>query len=181
MNTSDRCIACAADFHWECYQPDGDSCCCPVGVVFEGNKRGGPVKENDQVTDVLSTGRKRAAVAFPLDPHADCEWRGLKFAGGGFSPIVGCVEGKQVNRHHGPDKSVLNNEIGNVHRICATCHNRWHARNDEAYGERPPNGLPFLPRMGDCLSHDGETKATDEDIVKAELEWFGKTLDKVMD
>src|SRR5690606_34666932 len=143
----------------ECLAPVGeDECCCPETTIIigEGNKRGGPVKENSEITDVLSTGRKRAAVLFPIDPESPCEWRGLKFAGGGVSPIVGCVYGKQTNRHHGPDKSVLNNESGNVHRICATCHNRWHAANDEHYGDRPPAGAPFLPRLEECLPHDPE-------------------------
>ena len=118
---------------------------------------------------------------FPIDPESPCEWRGLKFAGGGVSPIVGCVYGKQTNRHHGPDKSVLNNEQGNVHRICATCHNRWHAANDEHYGDRPPAGAPFLPRLEECLPHDPETKASNEEIVESEFRWAGKKLQKAVD
>jgi hypothetical protein len=139
-----RCIACVADDHNGCYDPeivDGvDVCCCTDENAFLAPvHRGGPLKSNKDLKDVLSTGRKRAAVLFPIDPEAACEWRGLKNAGGGINPIVGCVQGKSTNRHHGPDKSVLNNTQGNVHRICSTCHNRWHAKNDELYGDRPPN------------------------------------------
>lgn len=58
--------------------------------------------------------------------------------GGGEFPIQGCSDGVQLNRHHGPDKNTLNNEPGNVHRICAHCHNRWHAKNDPDYDPNKP-------------------------------------------
>jgi hypothetical protein len=90
-------------------------------------------KNDDEIKDDKSTGRKRAAVLYPLDREASCEWRNLKFAGGGMYPIFGCSEGKQVHRHHGPDKDTLNNASGNVHRICNECHACWHTNNDEAY------------------------------------------------
>lgn len=80
-----------------------------------------------------STGRKRAAELYPLDRNADCEWRGLANVGGGKHPIIGCLNGKQSNRHHGPDKDTLNNANGNVHRICNRCHNIWHEHNDADY------------------------------------------------
>lgn len=44
-----------------------------------------------------------------------------------------CDDNRQKARHHGPDKNTLNNEQGNVHRICHFCHNTWHAVNDEDY------------------------------------------------
>jgi hypothetical protein len=27
----------------------------------------------------------------------------------------------------------MNNDEGNVHRICSHCHNKWHAANDDDY------------------------------------------------
>ena len=178
----DRCIACAADYHEECYVPlmandDGDIyCCCPADALGGEPSVRGPLKIGIEMRDVLSTGRKRAANAFPLpgpgEPPMDCEWKGLRNAGGGVKPIVGCFSGNATDRHHGPDKSTLNNEPGNVHRICSTCHNRWHARNDPHYGKRPDAGLPFVPVGGlECLDHDPLTEATTEEIVKAGIEW----------
>lgn len=95
-------------------------------------------KRDDALIDQQSTGRKRAALQYPLDREADCEWLGRLSQGGGTSPIAGCgidgrLNGKQQARHHGPDKNTLNNEHGNVHRICHSCHNRWHAANDKNY------------------------------------------------
>lgn len=108
-------------------------------------------KEDSEVKDPHSTGRKRAAVLYPIEDGAKCEWRRLAYAGGGKRPIVGCVEGLQENRHHGPDKNTLNNAEGNVHRICAGCHNLWHHLNDEDYHPQ----LGHKPRV-----------ATDEELVK---------------
>jgi hypothetical protein len=70
---------------------------------------------------------------YPLVAESACEWQGLSECGGGLYPILGCLSGKQQARHHGPDKSVSNNEEGNVHRICHFCHNRWHAANNAEY------------------------------------------------
>lgn len=93
--------------------------------------------------DQQSTGRKRAARLYPLDFDAPCEWTNRSNCGGGSSPIRGCVSGTQQARHHGPDKSVVNNEEGNVHRICHYCRNRWHVANDATYdwnaGYYPPH------------------------------------------
>lgn len=89
--------------------------------------------------DQQSTGRKRAAKLYPLNPTSYCEWAGQEQKGGGKSPIAGCGLrpgtdiGFQQCRHHGPDKNTLNNEAGNVHRICSACHNEWHAKNDADY------------------------------------------------
>jgi hypothetical protein len=96
-------------------------------------------KRDAALRDQQSTGRKRAARLYPLDRDAECEWAGSTSAGGGTNPIPGCgkrrntVKGKQQARHHGPDKNTLNNEPGNVHRICHSCHNAWHAVNDPDY------------------------------------------------
>lgn len=123
------CLSCRQDFHSEC----GDPCCCvqatpiPLGIDLP------PVESPSDFKDPHSTGRKRAFKLYPLDYDAPCEWRGIKYAGGGNHPIVGCANGKQQSRHHGPDKNTLNNTKGNVHRICHDCHNNWHAVNDPGY------------------------------------------------
>lgn len=96
-------------------------------------------KTDATLKDQQSTGRKRAAKLYPLDPEKFCEWSGKRNQGGGKSPIDGCgirpgtIIGRQFCRHHGPDKNTLNNEVGNVHRICTPCHNEWHAKNDKDY------------------------------------------------
>ena len=90
-------------------------------------------KDDSVLKDQQSTGRKRAARWYPLDETALCEWSMKTNCGGGQNPITGCAANLQQARHHGPDKNTLNNEKGNVHRICHTCHNRWHTLNDEGY------------------------------------------------
>lgn len=106
---------------------------------------------------------------YPFIEGGDCEWQGMKNCGGGKRPIVGCIDGKQEARHHGPDKNTLNNETGNVHRICHTCHNRWHARNDEGY------------IWGAVYNSHSPSGATREDFIASEVEWAGKSLKNVVD
>ena len=111
---------------------------------------GRPPKESgEDMSDVLSTGRKRAVAAAPIGKGMVCEWSRLEKAGGGVEPIAGCPGYPAADVHHGPDKSVLNNEVGvNLHRICKHCHHRWHAANDRYYdGERPENGEAWTPTM----------------------------------
>ena len=134
--------------------------------------------EGDAMTDVLSTGRKRAAALLPTKEMAlsKCHWAGLKYAGGGIYPIVGCNgERAPQHRHHGPDKSVLNNEVFvNLFAVCYWCHNRWHTLNDPTYQEpRPLYGAAWLPRedMGKFHDHDRETLATDLDRKANEAFW----------
>jgi hypothetical protein len=176
------CSACAAGIHWECYDPLANNpdtfCCCPnlsstdlTTAIREQNKRGGQTKVNEDVTDPKSTGRKRAAVLYPLDSDEQCEWKELKSAGGGKYPIIGCIDGKQKNRHHGPDKDTLNNDEGNVHRICPHCHNRWHTKNDPDYD----------PKSEDCKVHDPETKATPEELVRNEMYWSTRKVERAHD
>jgi len=176
------CIACLAEIHGECidlpsdYVPDTASfisdyrnipCCChssqvAAGIVKE-QSRANASKEDSAVTDPESTGRKRAAVLYPIAANMPCDWRGLKAACGGRVPIIGCIEGIAVHRHHGPDKSTLNNDAGNVHRICHTCHNRWHALNDPLYG--------VVKTLENAIPHDPDTIATPEEQLTNELEW----------
>lgn len=126
---------------------------------------------DEHVTDIKSTGRKRAARQYPIEEGMICEWAKLRYAGGGVKPIIGCPGNPAVARHHGPDKDTLNNEFGNVHRICVHCHNRFHAENDQYYGERSEvGGVPFLPLpQYDLKPHDRETQATVEEIAENEV------------
>lgn len=105
-----------------------------------------------------------------------CEFAWLARAGGGVTPIVGCPGYPATDIHHGPDKNTLRNVVGNVHRICAYCHNRWHAVNDPAYGPRPTKadgsvnaGVPFTPVDRPFEDHDPDTKATDEEVFAEEM------------
>lgn len=191
MEIKDPCPACRAGFPNECHyaweDPDWESCgeikfTLTGEVKSEGISETGEVSESDsgyiddgydavkdlsQYKDPLSTGRKRAAQMYPIELGMVCEWAGLKYAGGGTTPIVGCIGRPASDRHHGPDKNTMNNAPGNVHRICDFCHNTWHALNDPDYGERPDHTQPFLPK-GEWSQHDAETKATQAEILEAE-------------
>jgi len=160
------CPSCGAGLHWEC---KSDPCCCssdPAPVAEEENDRTYKRRftRDSNLKDQQSTGRKRAARDYPLDRTAPCEWQGLRFAGGGKDPIVGCSQGLQQARHHGPDKNTLNNGEGNVHRICHKCHNRWHTLNDVGYVER-------VGEAGYGAAHDATTKAGMDDLVESEMYW----------
>ena len=114
------CAFCAVGWPHE----ETESCfnvAIPVSVgESEEVRRGAPEKEGTSMKDVLSTGRKRAADAAPIEGGLVCEWAMLKEAGGGIEPIQGCPGNPATDRHHGPDKSVLNNTVGvNLHRICS--------------------------------------------------------------
>jgi len=126
-------------------------------------------KSDASLRDQQSTGRKRAAEMYPLDRDADCEWKLQKNCGGDRFPIVGCLDGKQQARHHGPDKNTLNNDQGNVHRICHQCHNRWHAKNDEGYV------------WGGVYNSHSPTSCSQEEVMAAEIHWVGKKLKAVVD
>ena len=103
-------------------------------AIEEEEKKTPYYKSDDKVTDVLSTGRKRAAKLYGhlIDGEYPCEWRLKKNVGGGI-PISGCINGFAQDIHHGPDKNTLNNERHNIHLICKTCHKRWHITNDPVY------------------------------------------------
>ena len=198
------CPACAAGYPEECQNPDTVvghpewiipclSAFTSLSVVTEKTKGpvGRPLLDPDQVTDVRSTGRKRAAMVMPFLEDRVCDWAHLKFAGGGVIPILGCegntiTEAKKTeearekgydevgHRHHGPDKNVLNNTPGvNLHGVCTPCHTRWHALNNRYYdvAGRPENAsTPFLP-VEPYYLHDSQTTFTDEDRELVEQWW----------
>lgn len=159
------CSACGRGFHEECRTKC--KLCHPKkkAIVITGKtstsgeylKRG---KTAEGLKDAASTGRKRAAELYPLDKSAPCEWRGKRNCGGGRNPIIGCVDGTQKHRHHGPVKDTTRNTSGNVHRICTNCHTRWHERNDLEYDQREYGLLP----------HDPE-EATPEELVTNHMKW----------
>lgn len=171
------CSYCPVGLHFTCLTfNQADECCCPQTQTIESSgERQGRLKDAAHMRDPLSTGRKRAAQLFPLpgkdDPEEECEWAFLKYAGGGVKPIIGCGGNPMVARHHGPDKDIINNAVGNVHRICVHCHNRWHTLNDPFYGTRPQPGTPFVPLEGEVLAHDLDTLATDDERLANELYW----------
>jgi len=162
------CIECGRRFHDECEIGDCEECHGEADrvvknlVTIGGDGRGHPLKEPEDVTDLYSTGRKRAAKLYPLFKDKPCEWQGKKNCGGGL-PIVGCIDGLQSNRHHGPVKQVLRNEPGNVHRICTNCHHRWHAVNDPTYDEDIWNTKPHAPE-----------EATELELIVNDVEWKSK-------
>jgi hypothetical protein len=193
------CHSCRVGYHAECMEVwhyEDMDCCCGGEIAFDsagnvrveettgdiidgkdvdggylGNAHAG-TKSLGDYKDPVSTGRKLAAQAAPIDAGLVCEWAGLARAGGGVFPIVGCIGRAASDRHHGPDKNTMNNAVGtNLHRICDHCHNTWHALNDPAYGERPDQSKPFIPQgeFGvDWFAHDAVSKATTEQIIEAE-------------
>lgn len=178
------CLPCATGYHFECWRPNNTpACCCHDELKADGmianakaivrERRGRKNKATGEVKDVESTGRKRAAILYPLDREAPCEWQGKKNVGGGVEPIVGCINGLQSNIHHGPDKNTLNNDPDNISRICARCHNRWHTANDKYYAARPPVGnVPFVPRPPlIALPLSQWEIATPEELVENELRY----------
>jgi len=197
---SDPCLACRASFHNECdtfWEADSLDCCCGGEVKFgaDGSVKAQEAdiisdgdsadtgyisdgyaaqKDISEYKDPVSTGRKRAKEMYPITAGMTCEWAGLKFAGGGVQPIIGCIGRPASDRHHGPDKNTMNNAPENLHRICDFCHNTWHAVNDPFYGERPEHTKPFLPAGFDWKKHDGTTKATQEELLKSEAERMSK-------
>jgi hypothetical protein len=187
------CGPCAVGYHWECKHPTGEGLChCtteqPVAADIndrllessdtEKKERGGQIKDLANVKDLESTGRKRAAKLYPIPKDGEpgypmaCEWRGLLQAGGGVIPLVGCIDGLAKDIHHGPDKNTLSNFVGNVHRICKTCHNRWHTLNDKYYlGERPLGDTPYLPLSEYDFSTHVLLRANKEQLAASEAAW----------
>jgi hypothetical protein len=191
----DPCLSCRVGFHNECDVSWSNDASAPCGcggkeVKFtnEGDvkapKEVGDTSDSGYVEDgyegykdiseykdPLSTGRKRAATMYPIETGMVCEWAGLKNAGGGVVPIVGCLGRPASDRHHGPDKNTMNNAPENMHRICDFCHNTWHGVNDPFYGPRPDHTLPFTPKgvFGvEWFAHNSVTKATTDELIAAE-------------
>ena len=200
------CVSCRIQLCYSCYEPDeNDECCCKGNhgeEVFENIFVGKPVEPKEHVEliekrlpgrprlppeetkDALRAGRLRAGRAIKIPPGTICQWAGLKFAGGGIRPITGCIGRPAGARHHGPDKSTYDNEIGvNLHLICHQCHNRWHALNDEFYDKRPTDGSTYLPRpdAGKNHFHDPNSTATVAEQAEWELYWQTPKAKRVLE
>lgn len=170
------CHNCGRNFHDECVvgcskchpeKQDGLSFLKPDTALIS-NATGGEPKKRKELKDSESTGRKRAAKLYPINSNLDCEWKGKKNCGGGRRPIIGCIDGKQEHRHHGPVKKTTYNHEGNVHRICASCHVRWHEINDLVYDLDDYNKLPHMPEP-----------ASLEEVTQNHLDWVsGKMGDR---
>lgn len=162
-----ECLYCPQGLHDMCH-PSEDICCCDIAAEMEMKKLASLNLEEDRTskapkdpeekrpvgrplktegfTDLLSTGRKRAAKLYAIQPGKICDWAWKKNCGGGVKPVTGCPGNLAKNIHHGPDKSVLNNSPTNISVVCPGCHNLWHSANDDFYpGERPEDGSEWLP------------------------------------
>ena len=189
------CYPCAIGMTAECLEPEEteDGRVIPCGVRYSQraesvtiSRRDGELTSPEDVTDPVSTGRKRAAGLAAILSGMTCEWAGLRHAGGGVIPVVGCAGNLiadkkggdpeqgylQGDRHHGPDKATLNNAMGqNLFRICKLCHNRWHVLNDPFYETpRPHPSKPWVPNEG-YYAHDPNTEATLEEQEIVDLWW----------
>lgn len=179
------CLSCGRGFHKECKRCRSKKCHKFDTFVTEGAEKeeeyesasatGDSVlqpkrRKKDDLKDPKSTGRKRAARLYPLDSNSPCEWRGLRNCGGGLRPIIGCLNGNQEHRHHGPIKDTTRNELGNVHRICNDCHNHWHELNDLVYIQKDYELLPHNP-----------VEATPKDIIEYTLKWKTGEMGKLFE
>lgn len=170
------CIFCVAEFPHDCDLQLAETVRETVreNDGYDGTVSrpvGRPPKNVGEFSDPISSGRKRAADVAPISVGLVCEWAFLKSAGGGVEPIQGCLGNPATDRHHGPDKSTLNNELGiNLHRICAYCHNRWHAANDQFYGpERPSDNSEWLPETVEWSPHNPDDKMNKMEALAAEM------------
>lgn len=172
------CFACGRGLHRECPRKGKCEKCHPnvpiestvvPGEAVETEKANGStnvqtdsprVPKSQNLKDPESTGRKRAARLYPIEVGTACEWQRKKNCGGGRRPIIGCYDGIQQHRHHGPVKRTTRNELGNVHRICTGCHVHWHELNDLIYEEADYGLLPHDP-----------IPATDEEVINNVLAW----------
>jgi hypothetical protein len=190
------CVSCRLELCYSCYEPEetfdtifdgeGGKRVQKVEPVLETEKRpvGRPRLPPEELKDALRAGRLRAGRTIKIEPGTICQWAGLKFAGGGIRPIIGCVGRPAGARHHGPNKSTADNEIGsNLHLICHQCHNRWHALNDEFYGERPADGADYLPRAdaGTNNFHDPNSTATLAEQAEWQLYWQTPKAKRVLE
>lgn len=144
-----KCINCVAGQHKLFCLSDGncndETPDAEISILDMENEE----REAHVYKDPISTGRKRAAVLYPLKAGMVCEWAYRKNCGGGISPIIGCSGRPATHIHHGPDKSTLNNERDNISLVCNFCHNRWHVANDPYYPEpRPVDNSEWLPTGG---------------------------------
>ena len=179
MAESKQCVNCVADYPISACLWYQDGCKAHLEAseqVIQGELITESIQEEKVFKDPVSTGRKRAAVMYPLSAGQVCDWAWRKICGGGIEPITGCTGRPATHIHHGPDKSTLNNDRStNISLICEFCHNRWHAANDKYYiNPRPIDNSEWLPALGIAegkqmyLLEDMQ-KATKMEILTAEM------------
>ena len=167
---SKMCVNCAADF------PDpfclwSDEGCRQneeVEEVATDFEFGTEPTEERVMKDPVSTGRKRAAVLYPISGGQVCDWAFRKNAGGGIDPIIGCTGRPASHIHHGPDKSTLNNDKSNISIVCEFCHNRWHVANDKYYGKRPEDNSTWIPHVN-IIGREIQPLSTIQKATKMEI------------
>ena len=135
---------------------------------------GRPEKQIGEFDDQLSAGRKRASRQFKIASNTTCEWAWRKINGGGVVPVFGCSGRIARHIHHGPDKSVLNNDRQtNISLVCTFCHQLWHVRNDKFYQEpRPADGstwIPLAPANEKIYTLGDSKPATIDEVIEFEL------------
>jgi hypothetical protein len=145
------CVNCAAEFPGMFCLWSMEGCRAQIEITGEAEDPFELTLEEDPtekvMKDPVSTGRKRAAVLYPIAGGQVCEWALRKNAGGGIDPIIGCAGRPASHIHHGPDKSTLNNDRTNISLVCEFCHNRWHVANDKYYGKRPEDNSTWIPHV----------------------------------
>jgi len=89
------------DRNFKVYEPHQDD----YVVVGTGERGvGRPMSEPSDIRDVTSTGRKRAAMMYPIFKDMVCEWAGLAKAGGGVEPIIRFVPATLSNPTRAPTR-----------------------------------------------------------------------------
>ena len=66
--------------NFKLYEPHQDDY---TVIEVESRGVGRPMSEPSEITDIMSTGRKRAAMMYPIFKDMKCEWANLRYAGGG--------------------------------------------------------------------------------------------------
>lgn len=171
------CTCCAAEYpDMYCLWYDDGCRAQTEEIVDEDNSfeltLDNPTEER-VMKDPVSTGRKRAAVLYPISGGQVCDWAWKKNCGGGIEPITGCTGRPASHIHHGPDKSTLNNDKTNISLVCEFCHNRWHVANDKYYGTRPVDNSTWIPHVNiigrDIQPLSSILKATKMEILTEEM------------
>lgn len=176
MPAAKMCVNCAAEMPYQyclwtdkgCKEEEDELTAEAVDLSFDDD-----IPTEKVMRDPVSTGRKRAAVMYPIKAGQVCEWAFKKNCGGGIDPIMGCAGRPASHIHHGPDKSTLNNDRDNISLVCEFCHNRWHVANDKFYSIRPVDNSTWIPHINiegrEILPLSAIQKATKQEVLMNEL------------
>lgn len=128
-----------------------------------GNRFKRRLKDEGSLKDIQSTGRKRAAVLYPLKDEngrpIPCDFAGRRNVLPNFMQVQidgcgtrqGTVAGIAQARHH-HNYTVTDNERSNVGLLCHSCHNLLHSKNDPFKDQIYERIYGFKPELAD-LSH----------------------------